>query len=167
MYSVIYVANYLDISTRTVTSHIRQEKLKASFINDQYLISRKDLEEYESNEFNNKTKRNNQNLTLKQFNDLENFIIKIKAGLSLKELAEEYPKLELKIPSLEAYLKYERNVNIIKAKKEGMKLEDIAAKFKLSKCSIEKIVYKKDYNNQNNHIPTLVNDETNIKALNE
>ena len=146
MFNVKTISEKLGVEPRTVRYYISRGFLKAS-MNEagSYEISIQDLEDFEESYFYSERFSNKglgKTITKEKFSELESFIEAIKNGIDLKELFVQYGKLEIKIPSLSVYLRYQRDEQIIQDTKNGERCKTLAKKYNLCEKSIENILRK-------------------------
>lgn len=150
MYSTDYVAQILEVDKRTIINYINKGHLKATKTSGQYLISYSDLTAFENEffytekRFENKSK--GRKLSKEEFENLNSFVEIVQSGITLEELVTKYEKLELKLPSLEAFLRFKRNESIKEDRASGSTYADLCSTYNLSEKSIENILKEKDYN---------------------
>jgi len=143
MYSTIQVSNILEVNERTVRYYISEGHLKATLDGGNYVISIKDLTNFENDYFYTKrlsNKGNGKKLNEVEFNRLTSFVEAIKSGISMTMLITEYEKLQLNIPSLKVYLIFERNLRIKKDQEIGFTYRQLADKYSLCEKSISNIL---------------------------
>lgn len=143
MYSTAEVSTILEVNERTVRYYISQGHLKATLDGGNYQISIKDLNEFEDNYFDTKrfsNRGNGKRLDKNEFENLTAFIESVKSGMTLQDLIKDYQKLELKIPSLEVYLRHKRNEEIKSDKSKGMTYLKLSQKYGVCKKTISNIL---------------------------
>ena len=143
MYKTNDIASILEVNIRTIENYITKGELIARLTPNGYVVEQKDLDSftrdffYTEKRFANKGK--GKKLTKNEFENLSAFVEFVKKTNSIKELVSEYGKLELQLPSLEVYLRYERNENI-KIDGVGMTYSELSKKYGLCEKSIENIL---------------------------
>jgi len=143
MYSTAEVSTILEVNERTVRYYISQGHLKATLDGGNYQISIKNLNEFEDNYFDTKrfsNRGNGKRLDKNEFENLTAFVESVKSGMTLESLIKDYQKLELKIPSLEVYLKFKRNEEIRSDKLNGLTYQKLSQKYALCEKTISNIL---------------------------
>jgi len=148
MIKVTEVASWLEVEISTVYNYISGGHLKATKNEDGiYLIEPKDFYEFQDGYFYDRHKRKGTALPTKEdFVTLKKYLKDIKSDeMDWGDFQKKYRYIKLLIPPTESFLLYKRNMCITNDYNEGMKREDIAKKYELSKRSIDEILRKRDY----------------------
>ena len=146
MYSTNQVATILEVSERTVRNYILKGQLKAKLDCGNYVITIKDLCEFEDNFFytGERFKKRGKRLDEESFKNLVDFVEDVKNMESLEEVIKKYQKLNIEIPSLKVYMIYERNKQIKSDKKKGLTYKQLSEKYCLCEKSISNILNSKE-----------------------
>jgi len=148
MYSTNQVATILEVDDRTVRNYILKGKLKAKLDGGNYVISIKDLCEFEDNFFytDERFKKRGKRLDEESFKNLVDFVDAVKNMESLEEVIKKYQKANIEIPSLKVYTIYERNKQIKSDKKKGLTYKELSEKYFLCEKSISNVLKNKELN---------------------
>lgn len=145
MYSTADISDYLEVDERSVRYYIEKGFLKATLVDGNYQISSGDFSNFKEHYYYSARLKNKgkwRSVDEDNLNELSRLIEYIKKGTTLEEVISMFPKLEVRVPTAEAYQRYERNKNIREDKKKGLKREALAEKYALSVKGIEKILSK-------------------------
>lgn len=144
MYTVAQISTIVEKSKSTIIYHIDKGYLKASRgnnlkgIDSAYKITQDDLDDYLQNYIYSDKKRDNvaynggKKLNLAEFTKLTDFIDFIKKTESIEDVIKKYEKLELKFPSLEAYILHNRNKSLTTDYEENIPIPQLMETYNLS-----------------------------------
>jgi len=145
-YTTSQIAELYEVEPRNIIYYIQQGYLKASIHDGQYKINVKDLEKFEDEYYYSKRLQNKGNgkiLTPDEFQTLVELVEDVKKDIAFEEFIIKYGNIDIKFPSLQAIIKFKRNESIKKDKQLGMNVTALKSKYKMSKDSIENILYRK------------------------
>lgn len=144
-YTTSQIAELYEVEPRNIIYYIQQGYLKANMIDGQYKINVKDVEAFEDEYYYNKrlkNKGNGKTLTNDEFQTLVKLVEDVKKNIPFDEFLIKYGNLDIKFPSLQAVIRFKRNESIKIDKEKGSNINTLMDKYKLSKDSIEDILYR-------------------------
>jgi len=144
-YTTSQIAELYEVEPRNIIYYIQQGYLKANMVDGQYKINVKDVETFEDEYYYNKrlkNKGNGKTLTNDEFQTLVKLVEDVKKNIPFDEFLIKYGNLDIKFPSLQAVIRFKRNESIKIDKEKGSNINTLMDKYKLSKDSIEDILYR-------------------------
>ena len=154
MYTVAQIATIVEKSKNTIIYHITKGYLKASKGNNvkgvdgAFKITQVDLDDYLQNYIYSDKKRANviynsgKKLNLSEFTKLTDFVDFVKQTESIEDIITKYEKLEIKLPSLEAFVFHQRNESLVKDYEQDISMPKLMETYNLGSDRIYAILRK-------------------------
>jgi uncharacterized protein (DUF433 family) len=144
-YTTKQVADMFEVEPRNIIYHIQQKNLIATMKDGVYQIKANDLDKFEDY-FYNERLTNKGTARIVSEDDLKiliGLVEDVKQNIPFDEFLIKYGNIDIKFPSLQAIIKYKRNEAIKKDKQKGMSRSDLLLKYKISKTTLDNIIYQK------------------------
>lgn len=146
MFDTNYVANVTEQNIRTIQRHIEKGILQAEKKGRFSYVSLKNLNEYielihsDDMKKHYKSKASNQSMKKEDVEFLEKFLEETKQCKSIEDLVLKFASMNIKIPSIDLFKRFQLHQEIIKDRKNKLSYTEIIEKHKVSSKTVYTVI---------------------------